>query len=73
MVKPKQNKTAPIMEEDLERHEGAPSPEIDSLKNLGTILEAHSAQFEKILTAIQDTKSALETKIDTVTQDVSLL
>ena len=46
--------------------------ETESLKSLGTILEAHSTQFERILAAIQDTKCALESKIDTVALDVGL-
>ena len=43
------------------------------LKSLGTILETRSTQFEIILATIQDTKSVLKTKIDTVALDVGLL
>ena len=36
------------------------------LRNLDSKLDTHTEQFEKILAAISDTKSALEAKIDTV-------
>ena len=43
------------------------------LRNLDSKLDTHTEQFEKILTAIRDTKCALEAKIDTVAVDVGLL
>ena len=44
-----------------------------ALQQLKSTLSKHSKQFEKILAAILDTKTMLETKIDAVTNDVNLL
>ena len=73
MVKPKQIKTTTVPETETENNAVNPTPENEIMGKLGTILATHTTQFEKILTAIQDTKNALEAKIDTVTLDVGLL
>ncbi|KAJ1204422.1 hypothetical protein NDU88_008200 [Pleurodeles waltl] len=61
----------------------APGPELDlaskewgvlkTLAQLDTTLKSHSAQFDKVLQAILDTKMSLETRIDTIATDVTLL
>ncbi|KAJ1082321.1 hypothetical protein NDU88_002489 [Pleurodeles waltl] len=61
----------------------APGPELDPplkeggvleiLAQLDTTLKSHSAQFDKVLQAILDTKTSLETRIDTIATDVTLL
>ena len=73
MVKPKQIKATLATGSELETNEEIQMPEAASLGNLSTILAAHTAQFEKILAAIRDTKNALEAKIDNVALDVGLL
>ncbi|KAJ1192956.1 hypothetical protein NDU88_002262 [Pleurodeles waltl] len=40
---------------------------------MNTTLYAYCIQYVKILQAIQDTKTTLETKIDTISQEVNLL
>ncbi|KAJ1168814.1 hypothetical protein NDU88_000727 [Pleurodeles waltl] len=44
-----------------------------SLQSLESTLMSHSSQFEKVLQAIMDTKTSLETRIDTVSQDLNIL
>ncbi|KAJ1110034.1 hypothetical protein NDU88_007389, partial [Pleurodeles waltl] len=46
---------------------------MSTLKQMQSRLTAHSSQFDKILQAIQDTKSSLEQGIDFVSQDVGVL
>ncbi|KAJ1139770.1 hypothetical protein NDU88_006135 [Pleurodeles waltl] len=61
----------------------APGPKLDltlkkggvleTLAQLDTTLKSHSAQFDKVLQAILDTKTSLETRINTIATDVTLL
>ncbi|KAJ1201266.1 hypothetical protein NDU88_005079 [Pleurodeles waltl] len=44
-----------------------------ALQQMDAKIHNHTSQFEKVLQAILDTKTSLETKIDAVTQDVNLL
>ena len=41
-----------------------------TLRSLESTLDTHTRHFEKILSAIKDTKCVLEAKIDTVALDV---
>ncbi|KAJ1101676.1 hypothetical protein NDU88_006741 [Pleurodeles waltl] len=69
MGKPKASK-APGPELDLPLKEGAV---LETLAQLDATLKSHSAQFNKVLQAILNTKTSLETRIATIATDVTLL
>ena len=73
MVKPRTGRGHPGPEEPQDQSGAQGAEEETSMASLGAVLATHTAQFERILTAIQDTKAALEAKIDTVALDVGVL
>ena len=73
MVKPRQAKSDADQKADQAQVRHMPTGDPATLSLLHATLEARSKQFERILLAIQDTKSTLEIKIDTVALDVCIL
>ncbi|KAJ1108293.1 hypothetical protein NDU88_005669 [Pleurodeles waltl] len=73
MMKPKQPNQSSLADETLQFQNAAPAGGDDALRNLEATLDIHFHQFERILQAILDTKTVLETKINTVSLEVGLL
>ena len=73
MVRPKQPRSEPEQAADQTQTQNRSPDSPDMMQLLQATLEGHSKQFDKILQAIQDTKTTLETKIDTVALDLGIL
>ncbi|KAJ1079630.1 hypothetical protein NDU88_000131, partial [Pleurodeles waltl] len=74
MVKPKTAREPPGKMD----HTTSPPPEAHAttqavLQKLELTLQSHTSQFERILQAILDTKTTLEAKIGSVTEDLNIL
>ncbi|KAJ1126050.1 hypothetical protein NDU88_004463 [Pleurodeles waltl] len=73
MVKPKPPKPQLMADAKGLNPAGLAGAQADALQQMNQTLQAHSAQFDKLLQAVLDTKTTLEAKIDSVVIEVNLL
>ncbi|KAJ1100209.1 hypothetical protein NDU88_005296 [Pleurodeles waltl] len=73
MGQPRPNKSTSDTMATTDNDSLDPLSQTEQFRRLETTLRSNSAKFEKILHAILDTKTSLETKIDTVSLEVNLL
>ncbi|KAJ1081929.1 hypothetical protein NDU88_002101 [Pleurodeles waltl] len=72
MGKPKNVRQAALATDSSDAQLPSLNNSTHALQRLDAILHSHSSQFDKILQAILDTKTSLESRIDAVAQDVTI-
>ncbi|KAJ1109217.1 hypothetical protein NDU88_006580 [Pleurodeles waltl] len=73
MVKPKPPRPHLLADVEELNPAGPAGKQAATLQQMNRTLQAHSAQFDKLLQAVLDTKTGLEGKIDSVVIEVNLL